>query len=95
MGQVLKECSVRAENDTELDFIDREILEVELDTNDVTIDRFLLDNGFKSSKDGLVLVSQSEVDSVVQLLQTSGIPDISEVNAYSMLVACKQVIISN
>ncbi|MDE1237843.1 MobH family relaxase [Vibrio aestuarianus] len=57
-----------------------------------TIKDFLVDNGFKTSGDGVIAIAQSDIETAVQLLLTSEIAGINEINAYSKLKSCEQVV---
>ncbi|MGC9458866.1 MobH family relaxase [Vibrio genomosp. F10] len=58
---------------------------------DSPIPSFLIENGYKASRDGNVLIPKSDIETATQLLESSGLPEISEFNAYSMLKGCKYV----
>ncbi|WGW01761.1 MobH family relaxase [Vibrio sp. YMD68] len=58
---------------------------------DSPIPSFLIESGYKASRDGNVLIPKSDIETATQLLESSGLPEISEFNAYSMLKGCKYV----
>ncbi|MGU3842494.1 hypothetical protein ACVZHT_12800, partial [Vibrio diabolicus] len=60
--------------------------------NTQTITTYLVENGFQASPDGIITLSQADVETAVDLLVTSGITGITEVSAYSKLKSCKKVV---
>lgn len=58
---------------------------------DSPIPSFLIESGYKASRDGSVQIAKSDTGTATQLLESSGLPVISEFNAYSMLKGCKYV----
>lgn len=49
--------------------------------NDSPIPSFLIENSYKASRDGSVQIAKSDIGTATQLLESSGLPVISEFNA--------------